>query len=373
MDIQKRYIEDQIRSDLQRKMVFVGGPRQVGKTTEAKRILSGTGNGYLNWDIPSDRERILQNEWPVTDLLVLDEMHKYTKWRDVLKGLYDQFHPDIQILVTGSAQLDYYRQGGDSLQGRYHYLRMHPLSIAELDSDRSGVLQDLLQLGGFPEPFFSGSETEAKRWSREYRSRLLEDDIRSLERVQDLAKMELLMLRLPSLVGSPLSINALREDLHVSHKTVENWIQIYERLYAIFRVPPFGAPSIRAVKKEQKHYHADWTLVESDASRFENLVASHLLKWVHWRIDTLGDDLELRYFRDTDGREVDFVLCNGAIPILAIECKWNDRDIDSSLKYFKTKFPDVEAWQISATGQKDYLSAEGIRIAPAVELLRTLV
>ena len=157
-----------------------------------------------------------------------------------------------QILVTGSARLDFYRHGGESLQGRYHLLRLHPLSVAELGIKTERVLHALLTLGGFPEPFLSDSEVEARRWSREYRN-LVCEEITSLERVQDLGRLELMMLRLPELVGSPLSVNNLRENLQVSHKTAAGWLEILERLYAVFRLPPFGSARIRAVKKEQKH------------------------------------------------------------------------------------------------------------------------
>ncbi len=229
-----RYLAPQTQHDLLRKMVFVGGPRQVGKTTMAKSFLTGK-NGYLNWDVPEQRERILKRELPVAPLWVFDEIHKYRMWRNYLKGLYDSKPAHQQILVTGSARLDYYRFSGDSLQGRYHYLRMHPLSLAELASKTQTDLMDLLKLGGFPEPYFSSSAVEAKRWSREYRTRLIREDMVQLERVHDLGNIELLAMRLPDLVGSPLSINALREDLQVSHKAVASWLQILERLYAIFR------------------------------------------------------------------------------------------------------------------------------------------
>ena len=181
------------------------------------------------------------------------------------------------------------------------------------------------------------------------------------------------MLRLPALVGSPLSVNALREDLQVSHSTVANWLDIFTRLYAIFRIPPFGAPQLRAVKKEQKHYHFDWTLVQSPGARFENMVAVHLLKWVNFEEDTKARALELRYFRDIDGREVDFIITEDLIPILAVECKWADSDISKGLVYFKKHFPACEAWQISMTGEKDYLSKEGIRVSPAGKLLSSLI
>jgi predicted AAA+ superfamily ATPase len=368
----KRYLQNQVEKDLGRKMVFVCGARQVGKTTLAKQVLRGE-DGYLNWDIPADRERILKRELPAAPLWVFDEIHKYRSWRNYLKGLYDAAGGRQKILVTGSARLDFYRFGGDSLQGRYHFLRLHPLTAAELGMRNSAELRDLLRLGGFPEPFLSGSEVEAKRWSRDYRTRLVREDIAGLERVADLGNLELLLLNLPQRVGSPLSVNALREDLQVSHKTVANWLNICERLYAIFRIRPFGSARLRAVKKEQKHYHLDWTLVPDPGPRFENLVACHLLKWVHFEQDARGKDVDLLYFRDVDRREVDFVIVENSKPVRMIECKWSDEDISPGLKYMKVRFPECEAYQISAAGIKDYSSPEGIRVCNAVKFLPTLI
>ncbi len=368
----ERYLQAQIERDLERKMVFVAGPRQVGKTTLARTLPDGR-RGYLNWDVPADRERILTRRLPVSPLWVFDEIHKYRSWRDYLKGLYDGRTENRRILVTGSARLDFYRYSGDSLQGRYFLHRLHPLSVAELGIDNGRDFQTLLNLGGFPEPFFSASETEARRWSRSYRQLLIQEEIRSLERIQDLGNLELLMLRLPDLVGSPLSVNALREDLRVAHKTVESWIGALERLYSVFRVAPFGSPKIRAVKKARKLYLFDWTLVNDPAARFENLVAVHLLKWVHWKQDSEGIDLDLRYLRDTDGREVDFVVCRGSEPQLLVECKWSAGRLDRSLRYASTRFPRCPAWQISAVGESDSLTPEGIRIAPAPVFLAGLV
>lgn len=367
-----RYIFQPVRKDLQKKMVFLGGPRQVGKTTLARQLLNKKEDGYLSWDIPTHRERILKGQWPISKLWVFDEIHKYRQWRNMLKGIVDEYHDEKKILVTGSAQLEFYRFGGDSLQGRYHYLRLHPLSVAELRITQEPDLMELLRLGGFPEPFFSGSAVEAKRWSREYRVRLIQEEIRSLERIQDIGQLELLMLRLPELVGSPLSINALREDLQISHKTLSHWLEILERMYAIFRLSPFGAPKLRAVKKEQKHYHVDWTLVHDQSLRFENMVASHLLKWVHFQQDVLGEEMDLRYFRDVDGREIDFIITKNGKPFQAIECKWQNKNLHPALQYFKKRFPPCDMWQISAVGEKDYIS-HSIRVAPAIKLLQDFV
>lgn len=368
----ERYLKKSIVKDLERKMVIVGGARQVGKTTLAVDIL-GREKGYLNWDIAEHRESILKREFPISNMLVFDEIHKYRSWRNYLKGIFDGRRQGLKILVTGSARLDYYRYGGDSLQGRYHYLRFFPLSIAELGITSGKDLQELLKLGGFPEPFFSALEIESKRWSREYRKRLIYEDLQSLEKIKDIGNLELLMLRLPELVGSPLSINAVREDLQVAHKTISNWLNILERLYAIFRLAPFGAPKIRAVKKERKHYHFDWSLVKDPALRFENMVGLHLLKWVSFLEDTEGREMELRYFRDVDGREVDFVVMEDFKPVVLVECKWNDAQITKGLKYLKARFPQCEAYQISAIGKKDYISKDDIRVCPAVDFLGRFV
>ena len=369
--VSTRYLASQVEDDLATKMVFVVGPRQVGKTTLALD-LPGARAGYLNWDVPADRERILRRELPATGFWVFDELHKYRPWRNFLKGLYDARRQGQRILVTGSGRLELFSFGGDSLQGRYHLHRLHPFSVAEAGIDDAGGLADLLRLGGFPEPFLGGKEIEARRWSRQNRTRLIEEDVTGMTSIRDLGRLEEMMLRLPDLVGSPLSINALREDLQVAHKTVAAWLDTLERLFALFRLPPFGAPRIRAVKQERKHYHFDWSLVADPASRFENLVACHLQKWVHFRQDTQGRDLELRFFRDVDGREVDFVVLEDRQPAMLVECKLADRDIDRGLRYLKIRFPNADAYQIALSGQRDYVSPHGIRAMPALDFLRTL-
>jgi len=365
-----RYLQPQVLEDLARKMVFLGGPRQVGKTSLARALLPQPA-AELNYDVAAQRQAILRHQLPPGDFWFFDEIHKYRGWRNYLKGLVDQHGRTRRILVTGSARLDLYRFGGDSLQGRYFHLRLHPFSVAELGG-HADALPALLALGGFPEPLFNGSERFARRWALAYRERLLREEVASLENVSDLGRLELLALALPERVGSPLSLNALREDLQVSHQTVSRWADMLERVYGIFRLPPFGAPRLRAVKKERKHYHYDWSVVPDPGARFENLVASHLLKWVEFQIDTEGRDLELRYFRDIDGREVDFVVTERRVPIAFVECKLGDDAVAPGLRYLKARFPRVTAWQVSAQGVRDYVSAEGVRVAPAVRLLREL-
>jgi len=239
--------------------------------------------------------------------------------------------------------------------------------VGEFGISTPGDFEQLLALGGFPEPFLSGSQRKARRWSQEYRSILVREEVTGLEQVQDLGSLELLMLRLPELVGSPLSINSLREDLQVSHKIVARWLMVFERLMAIFRLALFGAPILRAVKKEQKQYHFDWSLVPDPGHLFQNMVASHLLKWVHYETDTAGRNLELRYFRDIDGRETDFVILEDQSPRVFIECTWNDADISKGLKYLNARFRRCAA-SAAALNSGEESGAVDCRLRPAESL-----
>ncbi|MDX2051661.1 MAG: AAA family ATPase [Polyangiaceae bacterium] len=224
----QRYLFDDVRTDLTEKMVFVAGPRQVGKTTLALQLVGATDfrhPAYLSWDDVKARPRIRNGEMPPGQpFVILDEIHKYARWRGLVKGLYDTREPGQSFIITGSARLDVYRRGGDSLHGRYHPYRLHPLSLGELPQDRATV-EALLRFGGFPEPFFRGSERHLGRWQRERLDRIIRDDVRDLERVRELSLIELLADALPSRVGSPLSVQSLREDLEVAHDTVSAGIR----------------------------------------------------------------------------------------------------------------------------------------------------
>lgn len=335
------------------------GPRQVGKTTLAKEFSLGK-EAYLNWDIAQHREKILKHQLPDSPIWIFDEIHNFKGWRNFLKGLYDQDKGQKKILVTDSAKLGVYRYGGDSLQGRYHHLRMHPLTIGELGLSSQQEVDSLFSLSGFPEPYFKERAVDMRRWSRNYRSLLIKEEVTSLENIDDLGKFELMMLRLPELVGSPLSINSLREGLEKSHRTLSKWLNILESLYSIFRLSPFGSPKIRAVKKEQKHYHFNWFDVEDPGKKFENFVACHLLKWVQWQQDVEGEDFDLQYFRDTDKREIDFVITRKRKPLYFIECKLSAGEISGHLKYMKAKFPKAHFFQLYFNGQDDFIDRNGI-------------
>lgn len=353
-------------------MVFVGGPRQIGKTTMCLRFLSPpsvNNPAYLNWDDLTDRSTLRKGELPQKPLLVLDEVHKYAGWRGLLKGFYDKKKDQQKFLVTGSARLDHYRRGGDSLLGRYRYLRLHPFSASELGLESRRDLDALLKFGGFPEPFLLQSEKEWKLWTRERLHRIVNDDIRDLENLRTLSSIELMADALPERVGSPLSIKALSEDLQNNPRTAENWVRILEQVYYCYRIPPFGAPKIRAVKKEKKLYLWDWSEVTNDGARFENFVASHLLKYCHFLEDTEGERMELRFLRDNDKREIDFVVLQGKKPLFAVECKTGEKAVSPHIRYFKQRTSIPVFYQVHL-GTKDYEPESGVRVLPFLSFCR---
>ncbi len=369
MNTLKRHLTHFVKEDIEEKMVLIGGPRQVGKTTLAFALLDN-GNkqhpAYLNWDIPKDRTAIRQRDFPAKQkIIVLDEIHKYARWRNYLKGLYDEFVPEVSFLITGSARLEHYHRGGDSLHGRYHGYRLHPFSAVELNSSPTqSDTELLLKFGGFPEPLVKQSERFHQRWRRERVSRVIAEDIRSLERVQELSLLELLIDALPDRVGSPISLNAVAFELEVTAQTVERWVKILENIYLCFRIIPYGESRIKSVRKEKKLYFWDWSQVPNSGARFENMMACQLLKYCHFIEDTQGYKMELRYLRDTAGREVDFVVLKDKKPLFAVEVKSSAREINPNISYFlnRTKIPIF--YQVHLQNDDRLISGSKVRSIP---------
>ncbi len=388
----ERYLEKRVEEDLAAKMVFLAGPRQVGKTTLARRVLDRAGSGlYLSWDNREDRRDIRAARWPGGEaLVVLDELHKWRGWKGWIKGEFDKHRGRLRFLVTGSARLDIYRRGGDSLQGRYHHYRLHPFSLVEAEgSNRSRApapgeelpipakgsqdsVEALMLYGGFPEPFLARNPRTLRRWQRDRLDRFFREDVRDLEAVRDLSSVEALADLLPQRVGSTLSLNALREDLEVSHRALTHWMEILERLYHVFRVRPHTSRSIRALHKMPKSYLWDASLVPEESPRFENLVALHLLKLCHFLHDAEGHDCELHYLRDRTGREVDFIVTHDRRPWFMVETKLAETRIDPALVYFKDRLRVPWAYQVTLDGKRDVIQ-DGVRCLPARLFLGALL
>ncbi len=339
-------------------MVFLTGPRQVGKTFWARRRCER----YFNWDTPEVKKAFLKDPYFFRDMsassewVVLDEVHKRRDWKKLLKGYYDSPARVENFIVTGSGRFDQFRKGSDSLQGRYFLYQMWPLIFDEIcalgprvklraprdfakwtpeprrESDRH-----LQEFGGFPAPFVRGSQSFLSRWREQYLERLTREDTRDFAMIQNLDKLEMLARLLPTRLSSPLSEKSLAEDVDVSPITIKSWLRLLEDLYLGFSVRPYSRRIHRSVKKERKWYFYQWTFAEEKGARFENYLAAQLgAVCTSWTEQGLGR-WELYFLRDQDRREVDFLLANNLQPVCLIEAKSSPQDWPNGLKYYTKK------------------------------------
>ncbi len=374
----KKQIE-QIKKDLEKKIVFISGPRQVGKTTLSKLLTSNF--DYLNFDIIEDRAKIIKQDWNWNkEVIIFDELHKKTKWKSWLKGIYDrEVRP--HLLVTGSAKLNTYKKVGDSLAGRFFEHRLHPLDLKELKGQGNSKenFQKLLKQGGFPEAFTSLKETDAARFRKSHLDVILRQDLIDLETVKNITGIETLIALMKDRVGGGISFSSLARDLEVDPKTVKNWIRILEDLYVIFSVRPYSSKITRSILKEPKVYFFDNGQVKADeGARFENLVATALLKEIHLMEDLYGVNGELFYLRNKEKIEVDFLVVIDRRPVLLVEAKMSDTQVTPSLAHYSQYFkenkinPNIKSVQLVANFSETKKNKNGIEVSSAIRWLENI-
>ncbi|MFT4553589.1 MAG: putative AAA+ superfamily ATPase [Chlamydiales bacterium] len=367
-----KIIEDHFKEN--RQMLFLTGPRQVGKTTVSKELQKKFSNSiYLNWDDQDHKELILKGPSAIAEeaglnrlgkkktLFIFDEIHKYSHWKNFLKGFFDTYENKTSILVTGSSRLDVYRKGGDSLMGRYFILRMHPLSIAEIAGQNVNEdptnqakkipqtkLQNLMDFGGFPEPYTKNKRTFYRRWSALKHSLLFKEDLRESTMIQDLGEIELLAELLRHQIGQQGNYSNLAKKIRKSVDTVRRWFEILQSFYYCYEIRPWAKNVTRSLLKEPKFYLWDWSLVEDEGARVENFIASHLLKAVHMWNDLGFGAYGLHYLRDKEKREVDFIITKNQKPWFLIEAKKSaNKPISKGLVYFHKMLDTPHAFQVA--------------------------
>lgn len=352
-------------------MILISGPRQVGKTHLAKTWLKEKGNTelYFNWDDEKVRRFFRKDPHFFESAarshgrevrIVFDEIHKQPQWKNLTKGYYDSFGEKFRFMVTGSARLELFHKSGDSMLGRYHLLHLNPLNPREAAGQKTGVclslmddklwegklekkplsqelFETLLHFSGFPHPYLKGSMRSLNLWHREYKTRLLREDMRDLTRIADLVRLEHFFELLPGRIGSPLSMNALSGDLYCSHDAVRAMVSAFEKLAITFRVRPYARRIQYSLKKEAKIYFFDWTLVPDDGPRFENFMAVQLKTWCDMMNDGGWGNLELHYLRTKMKKEVDFLIADKGKPLFMVEAKVDGNSaVASSLNHFST-------------------------------------
>ncbi len=386
-----------------RQMLFLAGPRQVGKTTTAKTVADQSERSlYLNWDVQEHRRIILAGENSVAskcgfdtlsggvETVIFDEIHKYPRWKLFLKGFFDLFADQCHIVVTGSGHLNVFKSGGDSLMGRYFLYRMHPLSVAELLNQTlveneirhqqelpDKKFETLLAFGGFPEPFLAANKRFYNRWRRLRTDQLLREDLRDLSHIQDIGRVEILAENLIHQAGSLVNYSTLANSINVSVDTIRRWISSLESLYFSFSIRPWSSNIPKALRKQPKIYLWDWSLISDRGSRNENFIACHLLKAAQWWTDIGLGNYQLYFIRDKERREVDFLLTRDNIPWLLVEVKSSGKSkLSPHLTRFQEKTGAPHALQVVI--DHDYVDGDcfSLRrpaIVPAKTFLSQLV
>ncbi|MDD3884401.1 MAG: ATP-binding protein [Gallionella sp.] len=374
----KRYLDAFVKQDLASKMVVLTGPRQVGKTTLARQLMANfESSQYLNWDVLQDRAILQRQSWnPRSQLLVMDEIHKMRDWKGWLKGVVDGRPSGQSLLVTGSARMETFRQGGESLAGRYFSFRLHPFSVREWCEQQQVSADDslahLLARGGFPEPCLAADTTQADRWRTQYFNDLIREDVLEFSRVHEINSMRLFVELLRERVGSPLSLASIARDLAVAPATVKRYLDILQALYIVFSVHPWHHNVGRSLLQSAKVYFFDTGLVNgSEGVRLENAIAGMLLKHAHFLHDSAGREIGLHYIRTKDGAEIDFALSEGKQLTQLVECKLGDNKPHRSLIRFAEQFSSADAVQIvQHLRQEEFRN--GIRITDAATWLQNL-
>ena len=293
------------------------------------------------------------------------------KWKNYIKGVFDT-KPDFQkIIVTGSARMEFLRQTGDSLAGRYFRHRLLPFSLAEISDIYPTTIEKFLERGGFPEPFLADNIADSDRWRMQYIDGLIRTDVLDFEKIHDFRAIQLVLELLRNRVGSPVSYNSIAEDVGIAPNTVKKYIQIFESLYIIFRITPYSKNIARSLIKEPKIYFFDTGMVKGDKGiKFENFIAVSLLKHVYAINDYEGKYAELKYFRTKDGEEVVFCIVIDNNPIKMIEVKFADKTLSKALIKFHEKYniPGIQLVHHLRQEREE----KGIQIYKAFDFLKNL-
>jgi hypothetical protein len=314
------------------------GPRQVGKTTLARRVADSwpTGAVYLDMERPADRRRLddadayLRAQAP--KLVVIDEIHRVPELFAILRGVIDDRRAQGQrfghFLLLGSASLDLMQQSSESLAGRVTCLDMNPVDGPEAAA--AGIEPDALWCrGGFPDSLLAQDDRGSYEWRLDFIRSYLERDVPMFAPRMPSQTLGRLWTMLAHLQGGLLNASQLAASLGVASPTVGRYIDLLADLQLVRRLQPWSANVGKRLVKTPKVYvrdsgiaHALLGLGDLDAVLGHPVVGASYEGFVlETLIGALPPNVSPHFYRTSDGSEIDLLLAQGERPIMAIEVK----------------------------------------------------
>lgn len=320
--------------------VVLLGPRQVGKTTLARKIAADWPGGalYLDMERPADRRRLDDADDYLRrqrgQLVIIDEIHRVPNLFEVLRGVIDDARAAGQrtghFLLLGSAAIELMRQASETLAGRVAYLDVAPLSALETGAEPHHIALDALWLrGGFPDSLLAPSDAASLDWRRDFVRSYLERDVPMFAPRLPAESVGRLWTMLAHSQGSLLNQSRLAQALGVSAPAVARYLDLLVDLQLVRRLAPWSGNLGKRLVKTPKTYVRDSGVVhallelETVDALLGHPVAGHSYEGmvIENLIEAAGERRTPYFFRSQDGAEVDLLLERGGQPEVAIEIK----------------------------------------------------
>ena len=373
-----RLLEQTIRGKLFKgKAIIITGPRQTGKTTLLKQVFGPMPDvRWLNGDEAAHRE-LLENPSTQTwrrliggaKILVLDEAQRIADIGIKLKLVTDQI-PEVQLVVSGSSAFDISNQINEPLTGRKWHYHLFPLSYGEMQAHNGWLeerqhLSDRLIFGSYPDVInHPGEELEVLGQLAES---LLYKDILMWDRIKKPEKLLKLLQALAYQVGNEVSFHELGQIVGLDNQTIENYLNLLEQTYIVFRLPPLSRNLRKELKSKRKVYFYDNGIRNALISQFqpvelrqdvgalwENWLISERKKWLQYHRVSANSF----FWRTQDQQEIDYVEEREG-KMWAHEFKWNPGVKVHFSKTFTQAYPEHELRLVHRDNFSDWLEAPG--------------